>query len=261
MNNKNAERMKPRVSVLMPAYNAEEYVEAAVRSVMAQTFGDWEMIIIDDHSQDSTYWILCAIAREDKRIRVYRNPENLGAARTRNRGLDLCRGSYIALLDCDDVWYPAKLERQLKLAEQESADIVYCSYAIIDGLGKKRCNDFIVPAETDFDASLVKSVISCSTALLSRNVVDHYRFPLGYYHEDLAMWLQLLGAGMKAAGVREVLAEYRVRTDSRASNKIEVAKNRWKIYRDYLKLPFWKSAWVFCNYAVCGLRKYMDVYE
>lgn len=246
----------PLVSVLMPAFNAEKYIEKAIRSVIAQTVSDWELVVIDDHSQDMTFQIAEALAREDARIHLYRNEQNQGAARTRNRGLDLCRGQYVALLDCDDVWYPDKLAQQLKLAQQENADIVYCAYAIVDEDGEKRCRDFIVPECTDVESTLVKSVISCSTALLGKNVTENYRFPIGYYHEDLALWLQLLGDGMKAVGTSQVLAAYRVRPCSRASNKLSVAKRRWQIYRSVMGLSVRKSVFYFVQYAAAGFAKY-----
>lgn len=248
----------PEVSVVMPAYNVEEYIESAVRSVMMQTVSDWELIIVDDMSQDSTCDIVEKLMQEDSRIHLYRNQQNLGAASTRNRGFDLCKGNYVALLDCDDIWYPDKLEKQLTLAKKETADIVYCSYAIIDESGKKKCNDFIVPERTNFAEFLARSVISCSTALLGKRVTENYRFPIGYYHEDLAMWLLLLGDGMKAVGVTEVLAEYRLRKNSRASNKLCVARKRWNIYRKYLGFSVGKSVIIFCKYAINGLRKYMN---
>lgn len=246
----------PLVSVLMPAYNAERYIEQAIRSVMAQTVSDWELVVVDDASRDGTVPIVETLAREEPRIRLYRNPRNLGAARTRNRGLDLCRGQYVALLDCDDVWYPDKLEKQLLLARKENADIVYCGYAIVDEYGKKKWRDFLVPEYTDVESTLVKSVISCSTALLGRSVTEHYRFPLGYYHEDLALWLQLLGDGMKAVGTSQVLAEYRVRPRSRACDKLSVARRRWQIYRSMMGLSVRESAFYFVQYAAAGVRKY-----
>ena len=256
MEHKAAESDSPLVSVLMPAYNAEKYIEKAIRSVIAQTVSDWELVIIDDYSQDRTCQIAEALARADARIRLYRNEQNQGAARTRNRGLDLCRGQYVALLDSDDVWYPEKLEKQLVLAQAENADIVYCAYAIVDENGQKRFHDFIVPEHTDLEATLVKSVISCSTALLGRNVTEHYRFPVEYYHEDLAMWVQLLGDGLKAVGTSQVLAEYRVRYASKASNKLSVAKWRWQIYRTLMGLSVRKSAVYFVQYAAAGAVKY-----
>lgn len=250
------EQRTPLVSVLMPAYNAEKYVEKAIRSVMAQTFSDWELVIIDDRSQDATCQIIEALAREDARIRFFQNARNQGAAQTRNRGLDLCRGQYVALLDCDDIWYPDKLRQQVALARKENADIVYCSYAIVDENGQKKYSDFIVPERTDLKASLVQSVISCSTALLGKKVTEHYRFPEEYYHEDLAMWLTLLGDGMEAVGSPLVLAEYRVRLRSRASNKLNAARRRWQIYRSMMGMSTAESTFYFVQYAVAGMAKY-----
>lgn len=246
----------PTVSVIMPAYNAEGFIETAVRSVMAQTFTDWELIVIDDCSGDSTASIVERLAREDDRIRFLRNEENRGVAATRNRGLDLCTGSYAALLDSDDIWHPEKLERQLRLARTAGADIVYCSYGIVDEQGRKKCDDFIVPEAADFDSSLTKMVISCSTALLSRRVVETYRFGTEYYHEDLALWLQILRDGCTARGVPEVLADYRVMEGTRASNKLRAALHRWPVYRKLLDFSVVKSARLLAQYALLGLKKY-----
>lgn len=246
----------PLISVLMPAYDSERYIAQAIESVLAQTVSDWELIVVDDRSRDNTRQIVEHFAGKDPRIRLYVNDSNCGAARTRNRGLDLCRGAYVALLDSDDIWYADKLAVQLALAEKEQADIIYCSYSIIDENGEKQCKDFIVPESTTLEDTLKKSVISCSTALLKKEVVERYRFPLNYYHEDLAMWLQLLQNGMKAVGTREVLAAYRVRSRSRASNKLLVAKRRWQIYRGFMGMSWGRSAYCFVQYAVMGLMKY-----
>lgn len=228
----------------------------AIRSVMAQTFTDWELLVIDDVSTDSTCAIAERLAAEDPRITVIRNEENQGAAKTRNRGFSLCRGTYIALLDSDDIWYPEKLERQLALAEETGADILYCSYGIVDECGRKICDDFIVPEKTDFDAFLTSAVISCSTAVLSRKIIENYRFGAEYYHEDLAFWLQILRAGHSACGVRAVLAEYRVMEGTRASNKVKSAMFRWKIYRGLLGIPFARRVKLMWQYAFLGFKKY-----
>ena len=244
------------VSVLIPAYNGEKYIEEAVSSVLAQTLSDWELILIDDCSGDSTWQIIADMAQRDPRIHAYRNAQNLGPARTRNRGLELCRGSYVALLDCDDVWYPDKLEKQVALARETGADIVYCGYAIVDEDGCRLCRDFSVPESTDVEATLVQSVISCSTVLLVREIAERYRFPETYYHEDLALWLRLLGDGKTAAGVPEVLARYRVHRNSRAWDKLAVARRRWRVYRSWQGLSVEKSFVCFVRYALAGVRKY-----
>lgn len=247
---------KPKVSVIMPAYNMERYIGDAIRSVQQQTYTNWELLIIDDGSTDSTGEIVEQLAREDERIRFIRNERNIGVARTRNRGFELASGEYVALLDSDDVWRPEKLACQLAMAEESGADVVFCSYAIIGEVGEKLCSDFIVPQETNFEEGLSKIVISCSTALLSKSVYKIYRFNADYYHEDLVFWLEILHDGLRNKGVVDVLADYRVHDGARASNKVRTAINRWKIYRKCFSLSTVKSAVFFAKYAFWGVKKY-----
>ena len=250
---------QPLVSIIMPAYNCEQYIEIAIRSVMQQTHESWELLIIDDCSADSTYSIVQSIAQEDSRIRCTRNSTNMGVAKTRNRGFELSRGQFVALLDSDDVWLPNKLEKQISLAQNTGAEIIYCSYAIIDENGRKTCNDFIVPDRIDYDGMLVRSVVSCSTALLSKSIVDNYSFRTDYYHEDLLLWLELMRDQKSACGVPEVLAEYRILPGSRSFNKWRSAVERWKIYRQYMKEPFVKSIKLIVRYALLAMDKYKKI--
>lgn len=247
------------VSVIMPAYNAEAYIEEAIRSVMAQTFTHWELIVIDDGSHDGTCAIVKRLMAEDSRIRLEQNPANMGVARTRNHGLDLCRGDYVALLDCDDIWLPTKLEAQLQLAAESGADVLYCSYGIVDENGVPRSHDFIVPTTITYRETLSCSVISCSTAMLSRRVADAYRFRTDYYHEDLVLWLELLRDGYAAAGVTQVLAHYRVLPHSRASNKLKSAARRWVVIHRCMREPFFSSVGAMWRYALLAGKKYKKV--
>lgn len=248
---------QPLVSIIMPAYNAERYIEEAVRSAMAQTVTDWELLIIDDCSGDSTCSVAERLAREDKRIALFHNEENLGAAGTRNRGLELCRGKYVALLDSDDVWHPDKLEKQLERLRQTGADLSYSSYAVIGEDGKKAKGDYIVPENASFKKMLKENVIGCSTVLLDARIAKQYRFDTSFFHEDYVLWLRLLRDGYTAAGCGEVLVDWRYIESSRSFDKQKSARNRWKIYREYLKLPLPKSLWAFSNYAATSLRKYL----
>lgn len=247
---------KPLVSVIMPAYNAQKYIEQAVTSVINQTYRNWQLIVIDDCSKDNTLDIVQKLAKKDDRITVVENAENLGVARTRNKGFDVAEGSWVALLDSDDLWHSDKLEKQLNAAQHTGADIVYCSYGMIDESGEKILDDFIVPEKTDFEASLAVSVMSCSTVMLSREIYKTHRFSTDFYHEDLVYWLEILREGYKASGVTEVLAQYRVSQGSRASNKFKSAYNRWRIFRKHLKLPLNKSIKYILKYTFAGLKKY-----
>lgn len=247
---------RPTVSVIMPAYNAARFVEAAVRSVCAQTVTDWELLVLDDCSKDDTCSIVETLASRDSRIRLIRNEQNKGVARVRNQGLDLCRGEYAAFLDSDDIWLPQKLETQLKRIREAEAALCYCSYNVIDICGNTAKNDYVVPEKTNFEALLRQNVIGCSTVLLRADAAQKYRFNTEFYHEDYILWLQLMMDGYKAVGCPEILAQWRFLENSRSFNKGNSAKNRWRIYRDYLKLPLFKSIRVFCAYVVTGLKKY-----
>ena len=256
MMNQNNTNTLPVVSVIMPAYNVEQYVEEAIRSVMGQTFRNWELFVIDDCSADATASVAERVAREDSRVTVVRNEQNMGVAKSRNRGLDLCRGSYIALLDSDDAWMPEKLEKQLARITGTGADLVYTSYAIVDADGDRVTADYIVPEATTFESLLRENTIGCSTVLLTRETAEKFRFGSDFYHEDYVLWASILKSGGKAAGCREPLVRWRYIENSRSFNKRHAAMNRWRIYRKYLKLPLGKCISSFLGYAVAGVRKY-----
>lgn len=246
----------PLVSVIMPAYNASEFIADSIQSVLEQTVSETELIVIDDCSTDETAAVVRRLAEADARIRLLPNERNLGTAQSRNRGLDHCRGTYAAFLDSDDIWHPKKLEKQLERIRETGADLVYTSYAIVDASGRRRCEDFLVPGSIDLDGLLKENVIGCSTVLLSHKAAGHFRFRNDFYHEDYVLWLQMLRSGCTAAGVREVLVDYRFHSDSRAANKLSSAAKRWQIYRSYLGLSRMKSIRYLSHYALAGLKKY-----
>lgn len=253
------ERNEPLVSVVMPACNAERFVQEAIESVLAQSVSDLELIVVDDGSVDQTKQIVQEIAERDARVRLVENETNLGVAKSRNRGMDLCRGVYTAFLDSDDYWNRYFLEKMIARAEETKADIVYCSYCLVDEAGQKVCNDFLVPEAADYAYSLYRSVITCSTALLARKITKNYRFPDNVYHEDIALWFRILKEGGIACGVTEVLAAYRQRSGSRSSGKLKSAWRRWEIYRRYLGISRVESAVLMVKYGIYGLIKYRKV--
>lgn len=244
------------VSVIMPAYNAAAYIEEAIRSVLNQTYPAWRLLVLDDGSSDDTVEIVGRLAEQDSRITLIRNEDNLGAARTRNRGWDLCDEGYVAFLDSDDRWHPDKLATQVALAEQTGADIVYTSYAIIDPNGQYCKQPYMVPEYTTFNAMLKENVIGCSAVLLSPRAARHYRFPHDFYHEDYCLWLDMLRDGCRAVGSAQVLTDWRLVNGARSFDKKNGARQRWRIYREHLHLPFFKSAISFIGYAFNGVKKY-----
>lgn len=244
----------PLVSVIMPAYNAEPFIAEAISSVLAQSVTDLELLVIDDCSMDGTYGI--AMQQADPRICVLRNEKNAGVARTRNRGIEMARGKYIAFLDSDDIWHPQKLQRQLERLEAAGADLCYCSYAIIGRNGEKAKGDYIVSDTATFCDILKENYIQCSAMLIRAEVVKKYMFNTEFFHEDYILGLNILKDGHKAVGCPELLLSWRYLDNSRSFNKKKAAMNRWRIYRKYLQLPLHKSVYFFTGYALAGFRKY-----
>ena len=249
------EQKQPLVSVIMPAYNAEEYISEAVQSVMAQTYTNWELLILDDCSTDSTADKARCFSDLDPRITLYSNPKNIGVALTRNKKKKHAKGSWVALLDSDDIWHKDKLEKQLVAAENTGADIVYCSYSLMDKNGE-HLSDFIVPERTSYDDMLRKTVIGCSTVFMRSPILIHHHFSTEHYHEDYVLWLELLKSGYIAAASTDVLVDYRIVDGSRSNDKLKSARNRWLIYREIEKLSLGKSVRVFAAYAFNGFIKH-----
>lgn len=246
----------PLVSVIIPVHNGERYIEKSVRSVMMQTYSNWELLVIDDFSVDATSDIVKDLCEEDKRVRYIKNPQNLGTAKSRNRGMELSKGECIAFLDADDVWKPEKLEIQLRKMKSENACLVYSSYEIVNENGEASKSPYLVPGTVNFEGLLKENVIGCSTVIMSAEIADKYRFVEDYYHEDYCLWLNILRDSYKVAGCEEPLVEWRLITDSRSFDKRNSAVYRWKIYREYLKLPLFKSIKLFFYYFIGGIKKY-----
>jgi len=246
------------VTVVMPVYNCENYIESAIRSVMKQTYSNWKLIVVDDRSTDLSCQIVKRLQEEDSRVALIHNEGEKGASVARNLGLDNCTSDYIAFLDSDDVWEPQKLECQLSAMQAADAAISYTSYSIIDELGNSIRSEYIVPKYTNYESMLRENVIGCSTVIITKDIASKYRFTTNFYHEDYCLWLDLIGAGYIAVGCQEVLTKWRYLPNSRSFDKKSSARNRWKIYRHHLKLPFFKSVRVFLCYTINGIKKYFS---
>ena len=125
--------MNELVSIIMPSYNTGKFIQETLDSVFAQTYTNWEIIIVDDCSTDNTDEIVGAI--QDERIRYFKNEKNSGAAISRNRALCEARGKWIAFLDSDDLWHPTKLEKQIRFMEENGYHFSYTNYVEVDDDG------------------------------------------------------------------------------------------------------------------------------
>lgn len=249
--------MTEKVSIITPCYNSAPFIAQTIRSVLAQTYSNWEMIIVDDHSSDGTSEIVHEFCKKDSRIKFYRLEQNTGSAtEPRNMGIRLATGRYIAFLDSDDLWEPSKLEEQLPLFQQNNVAIVYANYEKIDEAGV-RCNRFVVaPLMRTYRQLLRGNVIGCLTGVFDTKKVGKMYF-ISVGHEDYVLWLSILKKGFIAVNTNSYLAQYRVRKQSLSSNKIKAFSWVWNIYVRVEKLGYLKSSYYFANYACRAVYKFL----
>lgn len=248
----------PLVSVVMPAYNAARYIGEAIESVISQSFGNWELIIIDDGSSDGTAQAACRYKERDGRISLYSNDTNLGVSMTRRKGVSISRGEWIAFLDADDVWENVKLEMQLRFACETGAGFTYTGSSFIDGEGRPYGWRMDVPDKSCYKSLLRQNVISCSSVLIKKSLLPPL-FPSEQgIHEDFALWLSILKTGTEARGLNEPLLRYRVTAGSKSGDKLKAAAMTYRTYRA-AGVPKFASDVNFVLYTLRSLSKYLKL--
>ena len=252
--------MDELISIIVPVYNAEKYIEETIACVAAQTYEDWELLLVDDCGTDGT---LKAIKRymdntRDPRICLIRQPSNQGAARARNRGLQEAKGRYIAYLDADDLWVPEKLERELLFMKEKGAAFAFSGYEFADGQGRGTGKIVHVPQTLSYRQALSNTTIFTSTVMFDTEKIsrDQLEMPV-VKSEDTALWFRVLRNGYTAYGLDENLVKYRRAGKSLSSNKLEALRRIWNLYRRQEGLSPWSSAWHFCLWAVRAVKRRM----
>ena len=242
----------PKVSVIMPAYNAASTILESIDSVFAQTYHNWELIIVDDCSFDFTNEIALRATVTDSRIRLIKNDKNMGVASSRNISISLAQGDWLAFLDSDDMWLPEKLERQLDFAKKTNAAITYTATAYIDTNGKKK--KYILPAEYKLQLKdlLRRNIMTCSSVLVKKEYMQP--FPPGFLHEDYATWIEIVKKTGCAYGLNEPLTMYRISETSKSYNRIKSAKMNFNAYR-YVGYNMFLAVCFSAFYAVHSVSK------
>jgi teichuronic acid biosynthesis glycosyltransferase TuaG len=223
-----------KVSIIMPSYNAEEFIPASIASVIEQTLEDWELLICDDFSTDSTLEKIKSLSKNEKRIKIFRNKFNKGAAGARNTALEKASGRYIAFLDADDKWLPEKLEKQILFMKRNSVKFCYSYYNNINTcdevLSEIRC-----PKSINFKLLLVSNFIPCLTAIYDTKYINKTEQPDIKKRNDFALWLKIFQSESQLKGhcLPEVLASYRVNNYGLSSNKFDAIQYYYLCVRTY----------------------------
>lgn len=241
-----------KVSIVVPVYNAAAYLEETIRMVRSQTWADWELILVDDHSADDSWKYLEKAAGEDHRIQILTQIDGVkGAANARNMGTAHASGRFLAFLDADDVWMPDKLEKQLEFLKKEEAAFVFSAYEFGDEQARGTGKIVEVPDRLTYRRALSRTVIFTSTVLFDMEKIprDLLYMP-DVASEDTATWWRILRAGYIARGLQENLVIYRRPKKSLSSNKCKAIRRIWNLYRRQEGLSVPQSAWYFCFWAL-----------
>lgn len=248
--------MEELVSIIMPNYNCAPFIAESIESVFAQTYENWELILIDDHSTDDSVKVIESLMADEKRLMLIKFSKNSGPAIARNRAIEEAKGRYIAFLDSDDKWHPNKLSTQISFMQKQEIALSFTGYYHIEEDSGTVLNNMHAPNRVNYHELLKKNIIGCLTAIYDTDKLGKVYMPDIRKRQDYALWLAILKKIPYAYGLNEMLGYYRVRTNSVSSNKILASKYNWKLYREIEKLPLYKAIYYFGWYTYKSILKY-----
>jgi teichuronic acid biosynthesis glycosyltransferase TuaG len=199
------------VSIITPLHNCELFIEETIKSVINQTYINWEMIIVDDCSTDKGVDIVSRYQSINPRVKLIINNENLGAALSRNKAIEQANGRFIAFLDSDDLWLPQKLEKQIQFMLDTQSPFTYTYYSQITENGGFIKNLDNPPLKVSYKSTLKANRIGCLTAIYDTAFFGKVYMENLRKRQDYALWLNLLKKTDYAHGLPEILASYRIR--------------------------------------------------
>lgn len=226
--------MYGKVSIIMPNYNCEKFLEETINSVINQTYTNWELLIVDDCSTDGSVEIIKSYFKKDDRIKLFINETNRGAAASRNWALREATGKWVAFLDSDDLWLPEKLEKQLAFMEENGYKFSYTSYEHVDEQSQNMNIVVTGPQVLSKRKMLRYCYPGCLTVMYDCSDIGIMQIPdeIANGENDYAIWLRVVKY-YKCYYLSEVLSLYRVRNSSLShkSSKFKLIKNHYKLFR------------------------------
>ncbi len=243
------------VSIIVPVYNAEEFINDTIKTVQDQTYKNWELIMIDDCSTDrSTEQIL---KYKSDKIKLIKLKKNSGAAICRNTGIKEAKGRYIAFLDADDLWKKEKLEVQLEFMKDKKCAFSFTGYEFADKDGVGNGKIVKVPEKINYKQALKNTTIWTSTVMFNMNKLkkEDIYMPDVKRGQDTATWWKVLKTGVEAYGLNKNLSIYRRSTGTLSSNKFKALKRTWDLYRNVERLNIFYSLYNFLWYCFNAARR------
>jgi teichuronic acid biosynthesis glycosyltransferase TuaG len=242
------------ISIIIPAYNTEKFIEDTICSILDQTYSNFEIILIDDGSSICLSDVI-GEKFDDERIVVITNESNVGVSASRNIGIHNAKYRYLAFIDSDDIWLEDKLEIQLKQMQEFGLSISHTSYTFIDSEG-----DNIKGYSAAQNISTVLEYLKCtniglSTVMLDSKKLKNIFFPENEQREDFFLWIKLLELGEEFHAIDLPLSKYRIHPGQASENKVSMAIYMAKFYFSYKNISFLARVRCFFCYLVNGIYK------
>lgn len=241
------------VTVIIPAYNGASYMHKAIDSALNQDV-PMEILVINDCSPDDTDKAM-EVYKDNPIVTYIKNEKNMGVAKTRNKGVAMAKGDYVAFLDCDDYWAEGKLKKQLEAMERDGTVLCSTARELLTPEGEPTGRIIPVKEKLTYKDLLKQNPINCSSVVIKTEVAKEFPMHHEDSHEDYIMWLEILRKYEKASAVNEPLLKYRLSTTGKSGNKFKSAKMTFKVYR-YMGFGLFKSLYCFANYTLNGIVKY-----
>lgn len=243
-----------KVSIITPVYNCEKFIGKTIESVLAQDYDNWEMLIVNDNSRDNSLGIIQEYVEKDSRIKVVSLEKNVGVVAGRNLLTEMATGKYICFLDGDDYWHKNKLSKQIDFMEKNNASISCTQYVRVRE-DDSEINEIKIKKNISYADMLMNNYVGCLTLMYDSEKLGKKYFKERKKNEDYVLWLEIIKESKNICGLKENLAYYRVLNNSRSSNKIKTALDRWNIYRQVEKLSLMKAIYYFIFYVIYALKK------
>ena len=247
--------MKDLVSIIVPVYNAEKFIDETINTVLNQTYTNWELLLVNDCSTDNSIDIIKKF--KDKRIKLINNKVNSKAAISRNNGIKKAKGRYICFLDADDLWDKEKLEKQVKFMNEKDCAFSFTGYEFADENGKPNGKKVFIPETITYKQALKNTTIWTSTVMFDMNKLskEDIYMPNVARGQDTATWWKVLKKIDYAYGLNEILSFYRRTNDSLSANKFVALKRTWNLYRNVEHLNIFSSSYNFTIYCFNAVKR------